>query len=393
MQTSTPPTRPSFSLFELNQHLRRVLSFNLREPIWIRAEVADISTSRGNYYISLVERDAFQTKAKADAAIWNSEALKLRTALGDETFSAALQTGQQLLLNVQVEYHEYYGLKLSIRDIDVSYTLGQMEQQRLEIWKRLQNEHLHDLNAQLTLPLVPQRIAIISTKEAAGYQDFIQQLKNNSFGYQFECTLFEAAMQGVMVEKDVKNQIRLIESQQQHFDCVVIVRGGGAKLDLAAFDNFELCKAVATCELPILTGIGHDIDESLADRVAHTSLKTPTAVAEFLIHRVLAFESAAQQLAQQCQKLVQIHLQNAHIQLEQLEQKSQRSAANALQQRTFVLQQLEQKFQYIQPINMLQRGFALVFDEHGNRITSAQQAQQTNQFILKFADGELVLKK
>ena len=197
---------------------------------------------------------------------------------------------------MQVEYQEQYGLKLAIQDIDLNFSLGKLEQNKIETWAKLEKAELTTKNKELILANLCKRIAVISSPEAAGYQDFIQQLNNNSFGFQFRTELFAATMQGAAVGKDMLNQIRLIEYKKAEFDCVVVVRGGGAKLDLAAFNEFITCGALANSPLPVLTGIGHDIDVSLSDKIAHTSLKTPTAVADFLINRVLALQTKLEQL-------------------------------------------------------------------------------------------------
>jgi len=358
-----------FSLYELNQHLRRVINFNLTEPLWIKAEIADANFHKNSCYISLVERDEFQLKARADAAIWANNLAKIQQKIPQETLSQLLQVGNQVLISVQVEYQEQYGLKLSVQDIDLSFTLGQLEQERIETWSKLQQAELVDKNKRLHLPAICQRIAIISSPDAAGYQDFIQQLEQNHFGFGFETQLFPATMQGAAVGRDILAQMGLISTYKDAFDCIVIVRGGGAKLDLAAFDEFLTCGAIANAPLPVLTGIGHEIDLSLSDRVAHTQLKTPTAVADFLINKLV----------------------EAQNKLNQFKNRLHNAFQNQLLQKKHHLERLKNRFAQAQIEHILSRGFAILLDKDGNRISSTTQLQPNMQLKARLIDGEVDL--
>lgn len=258
---SEETNKTAFSLFELNEHLKRVVAFNMRETLWINCEIADVGRSKGNVYISLVERNDFKISARAEAVLWGRSLDKITKKVGDSLWSI-LQVGRQVLLCVQVEFHEYFGMKLSIKDIDPTVTIGQLELKRLQTHKKLEAEQFTELNRQVPTNLVWQRIAVISSSTAAGLQDFLQQIKTNPHQYHFQYELFDAVVQGVNVPRDVIKQIEKIEARKEDFDCIVIVRGGGARLDLMGFDDYDLCVALATCELPVLTGIGHDIDET-----------------------------------------------------------------------------------------------------------------------------------
>ncbi|MCB0580373.1 MAG: exodeoxyribonuclease VII large subunit, partial [Phaeodactylibacter sp.] len=334
---------------------------------------------------------------------------KLRRKLG-RTLDGLLQDGIEALLLVQVDFHERYGLKLVVEDIDPAYTLGQLELRRRQIMERLEAEQLIGRNQRHTLPVAVQRIAVISSEKAAGLQDFLQQLQENAYGFRFDCRLYPAAMQGGQTEEEVIHQLRKVERRRAHFDCAAIIRGGGAKLDLAAFDRYELCKAVAGSTLPVLTGIGHDIDEALLDKVAHTALKTPTAVADFIVHRNMEFEGALHRLGQQLRLLAGHKTRQAALYLERQEQALQyypkqllnrqqetvnrmaeelpRLARQRLRLEKQRLEQFEQLNQLLSPEATLKRGFSITLKE-GKAVRSAQELKTGEQITTRFADGEV----
>ncbi|MBK8877438.1 MAG: exodeoxyribonuclease VII large subunit [Haliscomenobacter sp.] len=285
-------TPTGFRLFEVFEFIRRVLALNLPDALWIRAEIAQVKSSRGHIYLDLIEKepDTDQWIAQASAVIWSSTFRPLRASRGS-ALDALLQEGMEILIKARVDFHERYGLKLVIDDIDPAYTVGQLALVRERKFRQLAEEGLIGKNRELPLPPVLQRIAVISAEQAAGFQDFQEQLRQNAYGYQFSCTFFPAAMQGNQVETEIVAQLGRIRNQAGRYDAVAIIRGGGARLDLAGFDSIPLCRAIAAFPLPVFTGIGHDIDETLADLVAHSALKTPTAVAEFLLQHNLQLES------------------------------------------------------------------------------------------------------
>lgn len=377
----------SFSLFELMQHLRRIVAFNMRETLWIRAEISSASYNKASYYLELVQRDENQVKARCQAVIWASIMSKLKTKFNNIDFAQIFATGQQVLLNVEASLHEYHGLKLDVKDLDLVYTVGEMEQKRLATWAQIQAEGLHVLNAQIPMPKIAQRIAVISSKNAAGYKDFEAQLRKNPYGYIFETELFENAMQGENVAKNLVMNLKQIHAFQYQFDAVVIVRGGGSKLDLVSFDEYEICKAIANFPLPIVTGIGHEIDESLADKVAHTSLKTPTAVAEFFINKLLQVQQEIQVLQKRLDFAKQNFLAQKQQALAAIKVLAQKANQAAIQHKITQLHSLQQRYNYAHPRNTLNRGFVLVFDENKNRITSAEDLTEKQVLTLHFQDG------
>lgn len=282
----------SYTLFELNEYVRRVIVLNFPESLWVNCEIAQLNESRGHYYFSLIEKskDKEVVIAQSEATLWAGKYRELRKKY-KKLLDSLLQNGLAVLLKVKVNYDERYGLKLIIEDIDPGYTVGQMELKRREILDTLSNKGLLDLNGCLTLPPVIQNIAVISSSTAAGLQDYLDQLSDNAYGYQFNNRLFASAMQGPKVEKELLHQLKKIAQTKYQYEAVVIIRGGGSKLDLSVFDNLKIGQAIAGFPIPVFVGIGHEIDETIIDKVAHTSLKTPTAVAEFLIQRMLQYET------------------------------------------------------------------------------------------------------
>lgn len=268
--------------------IREAIEMNFMEEVWLVAEIAEMRIAgAGHCYLDLVEKKDNRIVARMRANIWKFQYDRIATQFFAATGSS-LQKGMKVLFAVSISFHEQYGISLVVKNVDASYSLGDLERKKKEIIQRLTKEGLINVNSSLELELVPKRIAIISSETAAGYGDFINQLQNNSGGYLFETKLFQSTMQGDNVGASILSNLSLIN--QDDFDCVVIIRGGGASLDLAGFDDYELGKGIAEFPLPILTGIGHERDETIADIVSHTKLKTPTAVAEFLIEKMLNFE-------------------------------------------------------------------------------------------------------
>jgi len=285
-------------LSELNGLVKKAVAEAFTAPVWVIAEISELKTNRnGHCYLVLIEKeengDAIVAQAKA--TIW-SYTLRMLQPFFESTTGQQLSQGLKVLVSVSVEFHELYGYSLNIRDIDPTYTLGDMARRRREIIARLQAEGVAEMNKELELPLVPQKIAIISSATAAGYQDFIDQLSNNAAGYHFHFKLFPAVMQGNQAESSIIGALEQIYLYESFFDAVVIIRGGGSQADLSCFDNYNLAYYITQFPLPVITGIGHEKDDSIVDLVAHTRLKTPTAVAEFLVSGVAQFDSHLDEL-------------------------------------------------------------------------------------------------
>ncbi|HYX08858.1 MAG TPA: exodeoxyribonuclease VII large subunit [Bacteroidales bacterium] len=284
-------SRDSLTISEINRQIRNVIKDNFPRTVWVVAEISEMKTNyQGHCYLELVEKGKDDRLiAKAQGNIW-AYTFRILKPYFETTTGMEFTSGIKVMVNVSVEFHELYGYSLNIKDIDPAYTLGDLALRRMEIIKRLQDDGIFDLNKELEFPLVLQRIAIISSGTAAGYGDFMNQLENNVPGYVFHTRLFPAIVQGDKAESSIIHALEEIFQQEDSFDCVVIIRGGGSQSDLSCFDSYLLASHVAQFPVPVLTGIGHEKDETITDLVAHTSLKTPTAVAEFIISRVESFD-------------------------------------------------------------------------------------------------------
>jgi len=294
------------SLSELQRQVKGSLEEQFSLPVWVKAEISEMTLNRsGHCYLDLVETEEGSDTviARCRATIW-SYTFRMLKPYFETTTGQAFTEGLKVLLQAKVEYHEVYGFSLNIRDIDPVYTLGDMARQRREIINRLQEAGVLEMNKELELPLVPQRIAVISSPTAAGLQDFLNQLHNNPHQFVFYTKLFPAVMQGMEAPRSITSALDQIFQYEEMFDAVVIIRGGGAQIDLACFDNYDLAFNVAQFPLPVITGIGHDKDDTVIDLVAHTRMKTPTAVAEFLITGALQFSQQLKDLEKQFTVLV-----------------------------------------------------------------------------------------
>jgi len=281
------------SLTELQLLIRDSLYLALPDMYWVTAEISEIKDNyAGHCYLELVEKqsDEKNVKARARAIIWNNRYRFLKSFFENIT-GETLKAGLKILIRIKIEYHEIYGLSLIITDIDPSYTLGEMALKRQQIIRQLEDEGVISMNKELEFPIVPQKIAIVSSKSAAGYTDFLTHLKDNSYGYVFYPALFETAMQGTDTEKGVLYSLNKIAEYAELFDVVVIIRGGGSQTDLSWFDNYNIAYHITQFPLPVITGIGHEKDLTVTDIVAFQSLKTPTAVADYLIDRIATTEN------------------------------------------------------------------------------------------------------
>ena len=272
------------TLYELNGLVRQTLELTLDEEYWVQAEIAELRVNR-HCYMELVQKEARGggIVAKARAQVWANRWAFIKPMF-EQVTGQTLAAGMQVMLKVEVTFHELYGYSLNVTDIDPTYTLGDLARHRQEILRQLAEEGIDTMNKELPLPRLLQRIAVISSASAAGYGDFCNQLNNNQRGLAFKTELFQAVMQGNEVENSVVDALNRIAARLDEWDVVVIIRGGGATSDLQGFDSLLLAENVAQFPLPIITGIGHERDDTVIDLIAHTRVKTPTAAAEFLIH-------------------------------------------------------------------------------------------------------------
>ena len=273
------------SLYELNSLVRDVISMSLPDSYWVEAELSEAREGYGGHcYMELIEKDEHSNTpiAKAHASCWRNRWMLLKPQF-ERVTGLRIHAGMKVLLKVHAQFHENYGFSWIVDDIDPTYTMGDMARKRMEIIQTLKEEGVFDLQKELKLPMFCQRIAVISSATAAGYGDFCNQLADNGYGLQFTTALFAATMQGEGVEQSVISALNRINEEWENWDCVVIIRGGGATSDLSGFDTLALAENVANFPLPIITGIGHERDESVLDMISFQRVKTPTAAAAFLV--------------------------------------------------------------------------------------------------------------
>ncbi len=376
------PPHAHIRLVELNSFVKKLIADNT-QPQWITAEISEVNEHySGHCYLELIEKDDADEHiiAKAKAVIW-SFTYRMIKPYFETTTHERLMAGMKVLVKVEVSFHEAYGYSLVIKDIDPQYTLGDMARKRALIIQQLYAEGVMDLNKEIDLPLLVQRIAVISSPGAAGYTDFCNQLHGNAFGFVFYHRLFAAVMQGTETEASIINALEAVYEHKELFDVVVIIRGGGATSDLSWFDNYNIAYHCTQFPLPILSGIGHDKDVSVVDMVAHTSLKTPTAVAQFLVdcmqqtesnlhtvkEEIINYTEQALESWQQRLQLVTLQLPNAvkrkveqaYYTLTSSIQHLQHRSKQNLTQKVYTLDKHQQYVQLVSPIRIFEKGYTL----------------------------------
>ena len=400
----------NMTLGELNRRIAAIVGQAFAEPVWLTAEVADIRVaSNGHCYLEFVEKHprTGALTARARGVIWAGRFALMQDAFGRATGQSLLTPGLKLLVQVTVQMHEAYGLSLVVQDLDPTYTLGEMALRRQEILGRLAAEGMLDMQRSLPWPLLPRRVAIVSAAGAAGYGDFCRQLEANDWGIRFYTHLFPAAMQGAQTEASVAAALERIYRHAALFDVVVIIRGGGATADLASFDSYDLAVHVANFPLPVVTGIGHDRDQTVLDAVAHTSVKTPTAAAALLIDHagrqaVRLDEARRHTLELVRQRMDREQQRLAHCTLAARATRSRLAALGAQltlaaeRIRLHALQRLERDRQrheamqttvrLVQPGHILRRGFSITRVD-GHAVRSLTQVAPGQAVVTQLADG------
>ena len=392
-------TTPSqhITLSELQRRIKQAVEGALPLPVWVVAEVAELKVNySGHCYLELVEKSepakggTPTPRAQVRAVIWRSQYAMLAAYFEAETGSR-LAAGMKILAKVLVSYHELYGLSLQITDLDASFTLGEVERQKQMTIAQLQSDGVWDMNREQTMPLLTQRIAVVSSAAAAGYRDFCNELKQG--GYAFATTLFDAVVQGQAAEESICRALQQVAERVEEFDAVVIIRGGGSASDLSCFNSYRLCSYVAQFPLPVITGIGHDKDTSVADMVAHTPLKTPTAVAAWLTERMARMDGWLEDAAFRVADLAVKATQREQLRLERMsgevarlgggycERARSRMTMLAEQLSAEVARYIERKQMFLAmaegivesraPEKILQLGFAIVRCD-GHAVTEAE---------------------
>ena len=378
----------AISLYGLTTLIRRTIDQGLPSAYIVVAEIQSLSVNRsGHAYLDLVEKSegGDQIIAQARATIWASQFRMIR-AYFESTTGRQLQLGIKIMVKAKVTFHEIYGLSLNITDILPEYTAGEIAMQRQRTINQLKSEGVFDMNKGLSLPRLVQRIAVISSATAAGYGDFVKQLQGNQYGYKFFTTLFEASVQGDGAASSIIQQLDIIAELRDQYDCVAIIRGGGSKTDLACFDQLSICQHVCQFPLPVITGIGHDRDESIADLVANTPLKTPTAVAQFLIDRTHGCEMAVDAKAAAIMRKVSMVMSSKIAYIDRAWERIVNRIKNRLVQADARLKMAEARIEASSPDKILRRGYTYITID-GKPVTSAAQLKPGQKITTIFRDG------
>ena len=421
------------TLFELNNLVREVISSTLSEEYWVEAELSEVHEVRGHCYMELIQKELFSNTpvAKASAKCWKNKWTLLREKF-EKVTREGLKPGMKVLLKVYADFHEAYGFAWIVTDINPEFTMGDMARKRQEIIDTLKREGVFELQKELVLPLFAQRIAVISSENAAGYGDFCHQLADNPQQLKFYTRLFPAVMQGEGVEESVIAALNSINENIEKFDAVVIIRGGGATSDLSGFDTLRLAENVANFPIPIITGIGHDRDESIVDMVAHTKVKTPTAAAALLIdhlnhvlerlldaqaeliaavrHRSELEQARLVRMSEKIPVLFSLvktrqeqridrHLANItaslndklsheHHRLSLIESQLAPTLLQQMTRENYRLQLLQQRLEALNPQRLLQRGYSITLCK-GKVVRNARQLKAGDEIETKLANGKI----
>lgn len=409
----------AISLYELNSRIKGVIRNSLSDTYWLRAEMSDVrvNQSSGHCYLEFIEKDnsGRNIVAKARAVIW-ANTFHLLKAYFENSTKQPFISGLKVLVSVSVEFHELYGFSLVVHDIDPSYTLGDQAMNRAAILKQLADDGVLTMNKELNLSVPANRIAVISSPTAAGYEDFCDQLFNNEYGLAFYIKLFPAIMQGDRAESSIISALEKIYDNIDNFDIVVIIRGGGATSELSCFDSYLLAASVAQFPLPIVTGIGHERDETVLDIVAYQRAKTPTAVAEYLISigyselielenlRFSLITSTNQLMQEEALKIQNIEARTSfalkswqkeqELRLEALKINLKRNVLLGMKDETNNITSLEKHLELLSPENIMKKGYSLTL-MNGKVIKHVSQMKAGDLITTRFIDGEIesVVKK
>ena len=407
----TRETRMTITLYELNRLVREAIESEMPNEYWVEAELSECRENRGHCYMELIQKDELSATpvAKASAKCWASKWLMVKPYF-ERITGQRLVAGMKVLLKVYAQFHEAYGFSWIVNDIDPTYTLGDMARKRQEIINQLKAEGVFDLQKELSLPLFCQRIAVISSETAAGYGDFCNQLADNPYGFKFQTQLFPATMQGEGIERSIIEALNSINAVCDDYDAVVIIRGGGATSDMAGFDTLALAENVANFPIPIITGIGHDRDESILDMVSHTRVKTPTAAAAFLIDHLKTVSDQLTMLSEAIPRLFSVVRTRQEARLDNLYQRilmrvqqravtSQADIRNleqglltALQRRLTSehhrLEMLEEKVRSLDPALLLKRGYSMTLF-NGKAVRDPQTLRQGDEIETRLEKGTI----
>lgn len=358
------------SLVELQRMLQVGISTLFPDRLWVKAEVASISSNvTGHCYLELVQNDeSGKIVAKIKANIWRNNWRIIKSYFEEKTGSSIVK-GMEILVEVEISYHELYGMSLIVSDINPDFSLGKKEETRKKTIKRLETEGYMDIQKELSLPALPYRFAIVSSQTAAGYGDFIRHLHENEQGFVFETKLYPAIMQGSESPESVVAAFERIQESGEIYDAVLLLRGGGSEIDLACFDDFQMCKAIALCPFPVLTAVGHDRDYHICDMVANKHLKTPTALADEILQIYIEEDSR-----------ILYYVSRMRL-----------AFANRINAMESQIQNLQTRILSADPRLILKRGYQLAVDSSGQVLKSVSGIKKGDKLQLMFQDGKLDL--
>jgi len=403
--------KPVYALSEITKSIESIIEKNYNRAYYIKAEILKLNhyPHSGHCYPELVEKENGKIKAQLRGVIWSTQFRNI-----NERFIAI--TGEPLkediaiLCLATIEFSGQHGLNLHIQDIEPLYTLGEMARNKREVIEKLKKEQIFLQNKQKKLPLLPQRIAVISVETSKGYSDFMITLQQNNWNYRFRCTLFSSLLQGDKALISIPSRLTEIAKRQQEFDCVVLVRGGGGDVGMSCYDDYRLAAAVATCPIPVITGIGHSTNETVTDMVAFANKITPTEVAYFLIQQFhnfnLQVDGCKEKLLKKVKELLQekefyfskIHQQVMFIigkynhqkekEISNLTQRFQTGVLQYLLKQENALQQIQTKIEMLQPENILKRGYSITL-KNGKALRNADEVSEGEEIVTKLYQGEV----
>lgn len=376
-------------LLQFQSRLKEGVECLFPNRMWLRAEVSSIKARPGGHcWLELSQSDDTGLVAKASAVVWSSK-YRFLSPYFESVTGSPLQEGMVILVEIQVSYSQLYGLSLIVNDIDPEYTLGLKELERQKTIARLQSEGLIGLQKELDLPVLPYRLAVVSAEDAAGFRDFVKHLEENPYGFKMEVTLFPALMQGAECPASIVAALDSVLEADEPYDLVLIMRGGGSKLDLACYDDYELSAVIAQFPLPVFTAIGHDQDYHVCDMVAHSYLKTPTALADELISIYEDEDAALTSFVSRIRLAAAAKISAAESRIDLLKARLLNLMAMKIAQHEAALKVMEARIAAADPRRLLERGYVLALDCDGVVMKNAAGRKAGDSVVLMFQDGSL----
>ena len=387
--TAEDMEKEHIDLLELQNRLKQGIELLFPSRIWIKAEISAVKArSGGHCYMELSQSDSKGLTAKASAIIWSSR-YRFIAPYFESVTGSPLQEGMTVLVEVQVNYSQLYGMSLIINDIDPEYSLGAKELERQRTIERLQREGLMGLQKELLMPALPYRLAVISAEDAAGYRDFMRHLHENPYGFSFETELYPALMQGADCPSSIIAALDSINDSQEIYDVVLILRGGGAKLDLACYDDYDLAAVIAQYPLPVLTAIGHDQDYHVCDMVSYEYLKTPTALADFILEIYEDEDARLSSFVTRMKIAFTGRLAAMDAALVNLQGRIRNGASMRLSLCESKVELLRTRIESSDPRKILERGYALATDADGVVMKGVVNRAKGDKVSVVFADGTI----